>query len=178
MPVFPALADQFGYRKQELHMRQSFVKLFALSLALILGLAMHSAKAEESMLIEVASPLNMEDTYNKLKSNAKALGWKAPKKWKKNFQKNLMKVTKQDIGPAVVLEMCEPKAAVKLLQHDKYKLMLAMMPCTIAVYEKSDGKVYVSMMNMRMMSKMFPGKEVQELVDTLAPQMDDMLKFN
>lgn len=101
-----------------------------------------------------------------------------PKKWVKNFQKNLKYVTKVDIGRNLVIEMCEPWEAVKLLKHDKYKKFLSMMPCSVAVYEKSDGKVYISMMNMRMLSQMFEGKEVEELVTKLAPHMDQMIEMN
>ncbi len=131
--------------------------------------------ASADFLIEKKSPLGFEETISKLKSNAKALGWKVPKKWAKNFQKNLKHVTKVDIGRNLVVEMCEPQAAVDLLIHDKYKKFLAMMPCSIAIYEKSDGAVYVSLMNLRMFSKVFEGKEIADLVEKLAPQMDQML---
>ncbi len=119
--------------------------------------------------------VGFEETIDKLKSNAKSLGWKVPKKWAKNFQLNLKHVTKVDIGRNLVIELCEPHAAVDLLIHDKYKKFLAMMPCSIAVYEKSDGKVYVSLMNLRMFSQAFEGKEVADLGEKLVPQMDQML---
>ena len=137
--------------------------------------AADSAAPEQNVLIEKESPLGFEETIAKLRSNAKDLGWKVPKKWAKNFQKNLKHVTKIDVGRNLVIEMCEPYAAVDLLVHDKYKKFLAMMPCSVAVYEKSNGKVYISMMNMRSLSTLFPGKEVAALVDKLAPQMDQML---
>ena len=87
-----------------------------------------------------------------------------------------MKVTKVDIGRSLVVEMCEPRAAVKLLVHDQYKKFLSMMPCSVAVYEKSDGKVYLSMMNIKMMGQMYKGqKEIDDLVASLAPQMEQML---
>jgi uncharacterized protein (DUF302 family) len=44
-----------------------------------------------------------------------------------------------------------------------------MMPCSIAVYEKSDGKVYVSSMNMGLMSSGVVG-------DTLAKVAADDAK--
>jgi uncharacterized protein (DUF302 family) len=51
-----------------------------------------------------------------------------------------------------------------------------MMPCSVAVYEKSDGKVYLSMMNIQLMGKMYKGqKEIDKLVTTLGPQMEQML---
>ncbi len=135
-----------------------------------------SVFSNQEMVIEKASPLGFDATIEKLVSNAKSLGWKVPKKWKKNFRKNLKHVTKKDIGKATVVEMCEPHAAVDLLQHDQYKKFLSMMPCSIAVYEKSDGKVYMSMMNIQMMGQVYKGeKAIDDLITKLGPHMDKML---
>ncbi|MGB0722091.1 MAG: DUF302 domain-containing protein [Gammaproteobacteria bacterium] len=128
------------------------------------------------MLIEVPSPLGFEETLEKLEANAKGLGWKVPKKWKVDFQRNLKHVTKVDIGKNRVLKMCEPQAAAELLVKDQYKMLTAMMPCTIAVYEKSDGKTWVSMMNLKLMGEMYGG-DVAQMASELAPQMEQMLKL-
>lgn len=134
-------------------------------------------KIPGGMLIEVQSPLAFEATLERLEANAKALGWKVPKKWKVDFQRNLQKITGTDIGPNRVLKMCEPQAAAKLLQKDEYKQLTAMMPCTIAVYEKSDGKTYISMMNLNVMAEIYGG-DVREMAKELGPQMESMLTFD
>jgi len=147
----------------------------ALVLPFLLLFGITSVTADE-MVIEKASPLGFDETIEKLKANAKELGWKVPSKWNKNFQKNLMHVTDIDVGRNLVIEMCEPFAAVELLVHDQYKKFLSMMPCSVAVYEKSDGKVYLSMMNIQLMGQMYKGqKEIDTLVKTLGPQMEQML---
>ena len=127
-------------------------------------------------MIERQSPLGFEETLERLEKNAKAEGWKVPSKWKVNFQRNLKKVTGTDIGPNRVLKMCEPYAAAKLLVKDQYKQLTAMMPCTLAVYVKSDGKTYISMVNLAAMGKMYGG-DVAEMADALAPQMEKMLNM-
>jgi uncharacterized protein (DUF302 family) len=129
------------------------------------------------MLIEVESPLDFYDTLDKLEENAKAAGWKVPKKWRVNFQRNLERVTGVDIGPNEVIKMCEPEAAVKMLKHDEYKILTTMMPCTIAVYEKSNGKTYISMMNMEILGLMYGG-EIAEIAKELAPQMKKMVTLS
>ena len=136
-----------------------------------------ASPADFKMLIEVESPLGFEETLARIEANAKDLGWKVPKKWKVDFQKNMQKITDTDIGPNQVLKMCEPFAAAKLLVKDEYKQLAAMMPCTIAVYEKSNGKTYVAMMNLKVMGMMYGG-DVKDMADELAPQMDQMLKFD
>ena len=157
--------------------------VYLLSIGLMLSAA--SAIADDpapapgifQMLIERQSPLDFEATLIKLEENAKALGWKVPSKWKVDFQRNLQRVTGTDIGPNRVLKMCEPEAAAKLLVKDEYKQLTAMMPCTIAVYVKSDGKTYISMMNLEAMGMMYGG-DVAAMSEALAPQMEAMLKFD
>ena len=145
-------------------------------LPLMLAFGLTAAHAEGDMIIERASPLGYEETIAKLIENAKGLGWKVPKKWIRTFQKNFKRIAKVDIGRNQLIEMCQPHAAAKLLIHDKYKKFLSMMPCTVAVYEKSDGKVYLSMMNIQMMGQLYKGqKEIEEMVTELGPQMEKML---
>jgi len=129
------------------------------------------------MLIEVESPLGFDETLVKLEENARYMGWKVPKKWKINFQKNLQKVTGVDIGKNEVLKMCEPEAAARILVHDEYKLLTTMMPCTISVYEKSNGKTYISIMNMEMLGMIYGGV-IAEIAAELAPQMMEMIKLD
>jgi uncharacterized protein (DUF302 family) len=158
-------------------MFKSIKTLFAISF-LMLFVGIQSAQASDEMIIEKASPLGFDQTVEKIKQNAKSLGWKVPKSWKHDFQKNLRKVTKEDIGKNLVFSMCEPWEAVKLLKHDKYKKFLSMMPCSFAVYEKSDGKVYVSFMNIQMLGKMYKGEApIEELVNALGPHMVKMVDF-
>jgi len=126
------------------------------------------------MLLEHVSPLGFKETLAKLEKNAKALGWKVPGKWKVDFQKNLKRVTGKDIGKNKVLKMCAPDAAVPLLMRDEYKMLTALMPCTIAVYEKSDGKTYIALMNLKVMGQMY-GPDVAKMADELGPQMEQML---
>jgi len=130
-----------------------------------------------NMLVERQSPLGFEETLERIEENARELGWKVPQKWKVDFQRNFKKITDTDIGPSRVLKMCEPFAAAKLLVKDEYKQLAAMMPCTIAVYEKSDGKTYIAMMNLDLMGEMYGG-DVREMAAELAPQMEQMLQLD
>lgn len=126
------------------------------------------------MIKEVPSPLGFEETVAKVLANSKELGWKGSPKWNVNFQKNLKKVVGVDVGPNMVIKKCEPKAAADILIHDELKLLTVMMPCSIAVYTKSDGKTYMALMNMSILGSLF-GDVVKEITDKLAPQMDQMV---
>lgn len=154
------------------------IKIFVVLMSFMLVSGLQSVHAATEMIIEVESPLGFEETIEKIKSNARELGWKVPKSWKKDFQKNLLRVTKEDVGRNLVFSMCQPWEAVKLLKHDKYKKFFSMMPCSFAVYEKSDGKVYASFMNIQMLGQMYQGeKEIEDLVNKLGPEMQKMVEF-
>lgn len=153
--------------------RTTLSLIFSATLLLV-SQAIANNQAMPPMLLEHSSPLGFDETVVKLEKNAKALGWKVPKKWKVDFQKNLKRATGKDIGKNKVLKMCAPEAAVPLLMQDKYKMLTALMPCTIAVYEKSDGKTYIAMMNLKVMGQMY-GPDVAKMAEELAPQMDQML---
>ena len=153
-------------------------KLLTILISFIIGAVVAAAigfKALPGLMIkEVPSPYAFEETMEKVKANAKEMGWKVPKSWKINFQKNLLKVVKVDIGPNQVIGMCEPQAAADILKHDKLKQLAVMMPCKVAIYEKSDGKTYISIMNMDLLGTAF-GDVVKGITSKLAPQMEKMV---
>ena len=131
-----------------------------------------------SLLIsEVQSPLGFEETLEFIEDQAKSIGWKVPKKWKANFQKNFMKIADKDIGPMKLLKMCEPHIAADLLEKDMNKFLSVMMPCTFSVYQKSDGKTYVAMMNLELFAKAMGG-DVVPAMERAWPDMLKMIDFD
>ena len=156
-------------------------KLFTILISFILGAVVAGAIGMYSlpslMIKEVQSPYGFDETIEKVIANAKEMGWKVPKSWKINFKKNLLKTVKVDVGPNKVIGMCDPQAAADILIHDKLKQLAVMMPCSIAFYEKSDGKTYISIMNMGLLGTVF-GDVVKGITTKLAPQMDKMIALD
>jgi uncharacterized protein (DUF302 family) len=131
-------------------------KTIAKALTVVVLIALLSGcNLGEMMIHENESPYDFDKTVEVITANAKAHGWIVPKVY--DFQKSLLKYKQPDPGKVKALKICHPEYASQLLSQDDSKFVAAMMPCSIAVYEKSDGKVYVSSMNMGLMSKMFGG---------------------
>ena len=59
--------------------------------------------------------------------------------------------------------MCNPKYAYRLLSKDDLRIYSNMMPCRIAVYEKTDGQTYISRMNAGLFAAQIGG-EVEEVM--------------
>lgn len=158
------------------HLLNAILLISAMAIS-SLAFAVDQTAQMPNMLIEIESPMGFDDTLEQIEINAKSEGWKVPSKWKVDFQKNFLRVTGVDIGPNQVIKMCEPFAAAELMVKDEYKQLAAMMPCTIAVYVKSNGKTYVSMLNLEMVGQMFGG-DVAKMAKELAPQMASMLTLD
>jgi uncharacterized protein (DUF302 family) len=55
-----------------------------------------------------------------------------------------------------VFAMCNPEHAVHVLKGDDERIYSNMMPCRVSVYVKSDGKTYLSRLNIPPMTKGMP----------------------
>lgn len=69
--------------------------------------------------------------------------------------------------------ICKAEYANKIV--DKFHHMGAMMPCAWAVYETNAGKVYVSKMNIALMSKMFVGNVIGSTMGKVGREEHQMM---
>lgn len=98
----------------------------------------------DNMFKEDKSRFSLDETILKLTEVISKSGWKLL--YTHNLQQ-IMQKNGHEVLPAKVLEICAPQYAYKLLATDKERVYSNMMPCRLSVYEKSDGKTYVSRMN-------------------------------
>jgi uncharacterized protein (DUF302 family) len=128
----------------------------------------------ELMVHEAKSPFDFEETISEVKASAERLGWVVPKVF--DFQKSLLKFEQDDPGRIKVLKVCKPEYAARLLVRDESKYVSVLMPCSVAVYEKSDGYTYVAAMNMQLMSMLFDG-EIGDTLSAVAKEDRSILSF-
>lgn len=126
------------------------------------------------MIQERESPLGFEATIERITANAHAHGWEVPRSF--DFQQALTARGRPDPGRITVLKLCSPDFATRMFGSDDSKYVSVMAPCSIAVYEKSDGRTYVSTMNMQLMSKLM-GAEVGPVLGDIAAEDEAILAF-
>ena len=80
-----------------------------------------------------------------------------------------------EVNKVKVFALCNPEYAVKILENDEYRIVSSMLPCRIAVYEKSDGKTYISRMNNGLMAKKL-NKTVADVMTEATNDMEEILK--
>lgn len=96
------------------------------------------------MFKETRVDTDFETTVSNVEKAVADHGWKMPhvhdlQATMKNFGK--------DVRSVKVFELCNPNYAYEILNKDEERVVSNMMPCRLAVYEKADGKVYISRMN-------------------------------
>lgn len=63
-----------------------------------------------------------------------------------------------------------------MLKADDRKKLGNMMPKSFAVYEKSDGQVFVSTMNGAVIGKLFGG-ETEKIIERVSLEVENMMRF-
>ena len=114
------------------------------------------------MLIETVSQYDFDTTFEMINQSVEKHEWKIPVVH--DLQKTMAKYGKT-VRPVKVIELCHPDHAGRILAENEERIVSSLMPCRVAIYEKEDGKTYISRMNSGMMSSMMGGliKEVMTI---------------
>mgnify|MGYP000865829405 CR=1 FL=1 len=122
------------------------------------------------IVIEQASKFSFDETINKLTKEAENHGWKVP--FVHDLQQSLAK-SGTSVRPVKVIEICKPQYSGKMLELSDERIISVMMPCRISVYEKEDGKTYVSLINIDKLSADLPSN----IAAVMKEASDDTLKI-
>lgn len=106
------------------------------------------------MFYENISKYGFNETIDKLSDIIAESGWKVIQVL--DLQE-IMKKNGKEILPVKVIELCKPAYAYRILSDNGLRIYSNMLPCRISVYEKSDGKIWVSRMNAAMLASQFGG---------------------
>jgi len=104
----------------------------------------------ERFIIEQASHFGMDKTVETILQAAEIKGWSNPATH--DLQQSLAKAGKH-VKPVKVIEICKPEYSGKMLELNEERIISVMMPCRISIYEKNDGKTYVSILNSGLMTQ-------------------------
>jgi uncharacterized protein (DUF302 family) len=127
------------------------------------------------MLKEWQSPLDVEETVEKISQNAVAEGWVVSSVIP--LDDSVKKHGGGDLPLVRLVNLCHAHHAFRILKEDPTKIVSVMMPCTISVYQKTDGKTYVGTMNAGLMGKMFGGIVAKVMGGVVAKQQRAFISF-
>ena len=128
------------------------------------------------MVRESESPYGVEKTVEMIKNNARNAGWVVP--GVSSIHKSIKKHGGGDLPPVMLINLCKPDYAYDILKEDDNKVVSLFMPCTISVYEKSNGKVYIGTMNAELLGKMFGGTVAEIMGEKVAADQKAFVSLN
>jgi uncharacterized protein (DUF302 family) len=151
----------------------------ALSLMLLLFLsngpmatAQTAKMKNQTVLIENQSQAGFAETVELLSKTILDKGWKITAT---HDLQETMKKNGKEVLPVKVIELCNPIHAYQILSKDGDRDVSPMLPCRISVYEKSDGKTYISRMNAPEFAGMIGGEAAKTIVQAF-DDTEEMLK--
>lgn len=143
-------------------------------IGLALGLVICALAVPKLMLKEQVSPLGYEETIAHITQKVEDGGWKVSAAMR--LDQSLAKEGKK-VLPAASLKICQPDYAERVLLDDDARFLAVMMPCSIAVYEKADGKTYISTMNSGLMGRLFGGTAQSVMGGPVAKETREFVQF-
>lgn len=127
------------------------------------------------ILTETPSPYSVNETVNKITTNAKAENWVVSST--QPLHTSVKKYGAGDLPPVILINLCQANHAYNILKEDDNKVISVMMPCTISVYQKSDGSVYIGTMNAGLLGTMFGGMVAEVMGGVVAAQQHKFISF-
>ncbi len=133
--------------------------------------------AGDLMLREVPSPYGVEETAARIQRNIQGLSANG---WTLSGLRNPAKAVANaggNVPPVLLIEACSTKYSGPILKNDATRILSILMPCTITVYKKDDGKTYIGLMNSGLMGRMF-GPQVGEIMGYVAEDQKQFVNFD
>ena len=141
----------------------------------VLGFAFKVA-APTMFFKEVSVPYDFDKTVRVLQTRInKQEGWHVTDII--DQQKEVLEHGGEDVGKVKIIKFCNGKLSGVMLGDDSSKFMAAKMPLSIAVYEKSDGRVTIGLMNGYIMARLFAGTREGEIMEEVVKDMEEILNF-
>ena len=126
------------------------------------------------MVQEYPSPFGIEETAARIQGNIQEVGWdlsglRSPS--------NTIRALGATVPNVLLVEACNPDYSKPILKGDDTRILSILMPCTITIYEKEDGKVYIGLMNSGLMGRLF-GPVVTDVMSKVAADQQKFITFD
>lgn len=127
------------------------------------------------MVKEIKSPYDFEKTVNILTERINSqTGWHVVAVIDQN--EAIVTSGGKAIGNFKIIQYCNGKYSSQMLSDDSRKKLGTSMPKSFAVYEKSNGQVYISTANGMIMGKLYGG-ETEEIIEKVSLEVENILRF-
>ena len=120
------------------------------------------------MMKEDASPYDFDRTVQVFEETISAGGWSI---LQVHDMQGILAGHGHDVDAVKIFELCSSRYSAEILALDDERIVAPLMPCRVAIYEKSDGVTYIARMNSELMARPFGGV-VNSVMQTAAVETE------
>jgi len=113
-----------------------------------------AGQAMPALFLEDTSPKNLVATTAAFKESVKAAGWSV---LGVTNMAGILSERGFTLHPVLIFDACSGRFSADLLSKDETRFVASMIPCRVAIYQTSTGKVIISRMNSVAMAGMVGG---------------------
>jgi uncharacterized protein (DUF302 family) len=128
--------------------------------------------APRVMMLESESKYGFDQTVEAFMAEVENAGWKVV--GQHDMQGTLANFG-HDILGVKIIEVCSAKYSAAILKLDDERIVSPLIPCRIAIYEKSNGKTYIGRMNSPLFGSMFGGV-ISDVIDEASVITEQMIR--
>lgn len=123
------------------------------------------------MMLEDESGLGFEATVESFTKNVEKAGWTI---LETHDMREILASHGHEVRPVKIFELCSAKYSAEILSLSDERIVSPLMPCRVAVYEKADGRTYISRMNSILMAKPFGG-DINRVMSVAGAETEDII---
>ncbi len=79
-----------------------------------------------------------------------------------------------DVKSVKIFELCSARYSAEILKLDDERIVSPLMPCRIAIYEKTDGNTYISRMDSELLARPFGGI-IKDVMQVAAVEIENVI---
>ncbi|AFG38722.1 DUF302 domain-containing protein [Spirochaeta africana] len=106
------------------------------------------------MMLEDESPYDFATTIERFEQEVAAGGWSV---LTVHDMQAVLDGHGHQVDAIKIYELCSSQYSAEILVLDDERIISPLMPCRVSIYEKSNGRTYISRMNSELMARPFGG---------------------
>ncbi len=134
---------------------------------------MGSAFVYDNVFLVEESKYGFNETIDRIEALGKERSWTVSHMY--NLQAT-MERNQMEVNPVVVMSLCKPAIAYKVLSADRERPVSAIMPCRVSVYATEEGKIMVSRMKTGILTAMLSGVS-RAAMEEAGNEIEEMLEL-
>lgn len=123
------------------------------------------------MMLEDETKYDFETTVQVFEDKVNEAGWSI---LITHDMQETLKGHGHDVKSVKIFELCSSKYSAEILKLDDERIVSPLMPCRVAIYEKSNGKTYIARMDSELLARPFGGV-INEVMQQAASEIEDVI---